>query len=69
MTNTEAFLEAVDKAGLKFKSLAAKIGLTPNGLRKKVYNESEFRASEIQKCAEVLNLTNKERDIIFLSSK
>jgi len=68
MTNTDAFLKAVNKTGLKFKALAAQIGLTPNGLRKKVYNETEFRASEIQKCAEILNLTNKERDVIFLSS-
>lgn len=69
MTNTEAFLKAVDKAGLKFKAVAMQIGLTPNGLRKKVHNETEFRASEIQRCTEILNLTNHERDLIFLSAE
>lgn len=67
MTNTKAFMEAVDKLGIKFKALAEQIGLTPNGLRKKVNNETEFKASEIQKCVEVLRLTKKERDYIFLN--
>lgn len=68
MTNTEELLKAMARSGLKFKAIALQMGLTPNGLRKKVYNETEFRASEIQKCTEILKLTNSERDIIFLSA-
>ncbi len=66
MTNTTAFMEEVKKSGLKFKAIAESVGLTPNGLRKKVQNESEFKASEISKCTEVMHLTNEQRDIIFL---
>ena len=67
MTNTEAFIESANAIGIKFKVLAKRVGLTPNGLRKKVYNQSEFKASEIQKCSEILNLSSEERDFIFLS--
>lgn len=69
MTNTEAFIDAMNDVGLKFKILAKKVGLTPNGLRKKVHNQSEFKASEIQKCTEIMHLTSEERDYIFLSEQ
>lgn len=67
MTNSKAFLDAVKKTGVKFNFLSTQIGLTPNGLRKKVHNKTEFKASEIQKCTKILALSNKERDVIFFA--
>ena len=65
MTNTSLLREAVRKAGLKCKKLAAALGITPYGLQKKVKNCTEFKASEILILSELLGLSEKERTEIF----
>lgn len=67
MTDTVKFRAAVKNRGLKYKYLAEKIGITPFGLQKKIENQSEFKASEIQSLAELLGLTESERKQIFFT--
>ena len=60
MTNTALLREKIDESGYK-------IGITYQGFLKKINNESEFKASEIQGLKELLNLTDEERDKIFFT--
>lgn len=66
MTNTELFRKKVEEKGITFKFLASQIGITREALYNKMNNETEFKASEIAAIANVLQLTSKERDEIFL---
>lgn len=69
MTNTVLFRETVAKSGMKYKHLAQSIGITPFGLQKKIDNRSEFKASEIYKLSDVLNLSEFDRNAIFFDQK
>lgn len=69
MTNTDKLNEAIAKSGLKLVAIAEKMELSYYGLSKKINNMNEFKASEIAKISEILNLTNKERDSIFFDMK
>ena len=62
MTNTTLLREKIDESGYKLRFVAKKIGITYQGFLKKINNESEFKASEIQGLKELLNLTDEERD-------
>ena len=68
MTNSALFRAVVAKSGIKYKHLAQSIGITPYGLQKKIENQSEFKASEIYKLSDILNLSDYERNAIFFSS-
>lgn len=65
MTNTELLREKIDQSGYKLRFIAAKTGLTYQGLLNKINNESEFRASEIQILTVLLGLDETERNAIF----
>ena len=65
MTNTELLREKIDQSGYKLQFIAAKTGLTYQGLLNKINNESEFRASEIQILTVLLDLNETERNAIF----
>lgn len=65
MTNTELLREKIDQSGYKLRFIAAKTGLTYQGLLNKINNESEFRASEIQILTVLLDLNETERNAIF----
>ena len=65
MTDSKTFRSVVSARGLKYKTLAAGLGITPYGLQKKIDNLSEFKASEIVKLAATLQLSERERDQIF----
>lgn len=69
MTDTEKFRDIVQQKGLKYKFLAAELGITPFGLQKKIENKTEFKASEVQKLSELLGLSETERTQIFFSPK
>jgi transcriptional regulator with XRE-family HTH domain len=69
MTNTELFKQKVKNSGLKYTYLAKKLGLSREGLSKKINNETEFKASEISiLCAELKIVTPKEKDSIFFAA-
>lgn len=67
MTNTTLLRRKIDELGYKLIFLAEKCGLTYQGFMKKVNNETEFKASEIQTLKELLNLTTEEVNAIFFA--
>ena len=68
MTNTRVLRQHVESSGLKYKFLAANLGITPYGLQLKINNHNEFKASEIAALCQILSLTNDERDCIFFAT-
>lgn len=67
MANTEMIRTLVKDRGLKYKYIASKLGITTTGLKKKIENEHEFKASEIVKMADILEVEPAVRDQIFLN--
>lgn len=65
MTNTKLIKKTIKESGLKRYALAEQMGLTYQGLLNKINNVSEFKASEIKKIAEILNIDNELRERIF----
>ena len=69
MTDSEALSKAIENSGLKLTFIANKLELSREGFYKKLNNQTEFKASEIVKLQDILNLSNKERDKIFFTHK
>lgn len=67
MTNTKLLKKKIDLSGYKMKYIAAQLGITYYGLSKKVNNETEFKASEIQALCDLLNITGEEKEKIFFT--
>lgn len=65
MTNTEMLKEAIGDSGISIKAIANKIGISREGLYKKLNNQTEFKASEIMAIADILRMDAKQRDHIF----
>lgn len=69
MTNTELLTEYINNSGLKLRFIAEKMCLSRFSLWKKIRNESEFKASEIEKMCEILNISSmKDRSRIFFAN-
>lgn len=68
MTNSSLLRDAVKRSGYKMSYISDRIGLTYQGFLKKVNNETEFKASEIQRLCELLTLSEDERTAIFFAS-
>ena len=66
MTDTLELEFAIKRVGLTRKEIALKLGISQMGLFNKINNITEFKASEIDKLADLLNLDVKKRDRIFL---
>ena len=69
MTDTTTLRSVIASSGLKYKVIAAIMGLTPYALQMKIDNETEFKASEIDTLANMLGLTMQQRDAIFFCKK
>ncbi|MCU6736461.1 toxin-antitoxin system, antitoxin component, Xre family protein [Diplocloster agilis] len=67
MTDTNALKESIDNSGMSITFIAQKMGITREGFYKKMNNNTEFKASEIARLKQVLNLSNSERDRIFFA--
>ena len=67
MTDTQALRAAINNRGLKNKYVAAQMGLSSYEKKKKIENDSEFKASEIMKLSEILDLSVEEREAIFFA--
>lgn len=65
MTNTIKLKDAIKRSGYRIYFIAEQLNITYTGFRKKIKGESEFKASEISKLSELLNLDTEERDQIF----
>lgn len=70
MTDTIRLRELINSRGLKLKWIAEQMDLTPYGLAKKISNENEFRASEIQKLCDLLGVSDAgEKERLFFAQK
>ena len=69
MTDTDALKSKISEAGLKQGFIAEKLGLSSYGFAKKLNNETEFKATEIQLLCEILNIKSlREKEAIFFKS-
>lgn len=68
MTNSVELEYAINKAGLTKKDFASKLGISLQTLYNKLNNCTEFKAGEIIKACEILNLKGKERGKIFFEA-
>ena len=70
MTNTALLNEIITRSGFKRSFIARKIGVTTYGLARKINNENEFKASEINALCELLRIESLElRDRVFFAVK
>ena len=68
MTNVVLLNQLIKKSGLKRCWIAEQLGLSYFGFQKKVNNENQFKASEIKKLCELLNIASlKEGENIFFA--
>lgn len=67
MTDKMLLRAKIEESGYRLKFIAKKLGITYAGLLKKINNETEFKASEIQKLANMLKLDLKEKEEIFFA--
>lgn len=65
MTDTDMLNDIIRRSGLKYKYIAEKLGITYAGLKKKIHNDSEFKASEIKILCDLLSISEQKRDSIF----
>ena len=69
MTNTVMLRDKIESLGMSISFVAQKLGISREGLYKKLNNETEFKASEIVNLKELLRLSDTERDNIFFENK
>lgn len=69
MTNTELLEEKIKESGYKKSYIAKAIGLKSTfGLSKKINNETEFKASEINTLCYLLKIdSSEEKEKIFFA--
>lgn len=67
MTNTSLLRSKIDDSGYKLAYIAKQLGITYQGFLKKINNETEFKASEMQILRNLLNLTDAEFEQIFFT--
>lgn len=60
MTNTVRLNELIKKSGLKKGWIAARLHLSSYGLRRKLWNKSQFKAGEIKLLCELLGIVSLE---------
>jgi len=67
MTNTLELELAIKRAMVTKKEIAIALNISSMSLYKKINNITEFKASELYKLTDVLNLGIKERELIFFT--
>lgn len=69
MTNTALLEKFIDESGLKKSYIAKAIGITAYSLAKKIRNENEFKASEINGLCNLLKIDSAEdKERIFFAN-
>lgn len=69
MTDTKELEIKIRASGLRKEFIAEKMELSRYTLLNKLQGKTEFKASEITKLAQLLNLSNEDRDRIFFGVK
>lgn len=65
MTDTIKLKQYIEDSGYKLEFIAKKCGLTYQGLKNKVENKTEFKATEIQALKDLLNMSTEESTAVF----
>jgi len=68
MTDGLLFKELIKSKKITLEEIAAVVGITRQGLEKKLTNRSEFKVSELVKLCEFLNLTEEQKQKIFFAA-
>lgn len=68
MTNTSLLEGYIEKSGYKRSYIAKALGITRTGLFLKCTNQNEFKASEIEKMCQLLNIGIDDRMRIFFAN-
>lgn len=69
MTNTSLLEKHIGDSGYKKSFIAKKIGITAYALAMKINNETEFKASEIDGIAKLLNIDVYTKEKIFFATE
>ena len=67
MTNGKLLKEIAKAKQVTLQELAEALGLTRQGLSKKIENRSECRVSEVSKLSEILGLSEQQKQEIFFA--
>lgn len=68
MTNTMMLESIIDDRGIKKGKLAEKMGISSSSLRRRIDNDVQFRAEEINTLCRLLNITDANTmETIFFS--
>lgn len=68
MTNTELLNARIDSSGLKKSYIAKALGIRTDTLSRKINNEREFKASEINALCDILGIEClEEKEHIFFA--
>lgn len=67
MTNGKLLKEIAQSKQITLTRIAEAVGLSRQGLFKKIENRSEFKASEVEKISNLLGLTEQQRKAIFFA--
>lgn len=68
MTDSILLVSRISESGMTYSEIAAKLGLTRQGLWKKIHNHSEFKLSEIEKLMILLGLDMETSSEIFFKN-
>ena len=67
MTDAQLLDDKLEECGMNRTALAEQLGITRQGLWKKLENLSEFKQSEIEKITRILNLDSETQRLIFFT--
>ena len=67
VTDSEKLKERISKSGLKLEHIAGQLGISRQALRYKIDGRRDFRAAEMAKLQEILNLSLEEKEQIFFA--
>lgn len=70
MTNTELLNKLIEGSGLKKSYIAKVLDVAPSTLSRKIANEQEFKASEMNTLCDLLGIESlEEKEAIFFAEK
>jgi DNA-binding Xre family transcriptional regulator len=70
LVNTEALRKKIADRGIKYKNIAAMLGISPYTLQLKVDGKNEFVTSEVSGLCDILEITDlAEKEEIFFAKK
>ena len=68
MTNSELLKQKIKERGIKIKWLAYKVGISRAALYPKMNNLIPFNQYEIERLCDALELTLREKELIFFAT-